>query len=150
MTLILEAIGWAIFATVLSQLIGLGVMTLLGLPPRRLTSTIEDKQNTAVGAVYFIISLITAIYVSTVTGDGYDAAGTTAETWAWILGGAVLGTVLTLISFWIAHYMMDPLEGENLYGYIRRELIDEENAALAFFLGGLAIAPFLTAVQQII
>jgi uncharacterized membrane protein YjfL (UPF0719 family) len=150
MTLILQAIGWAIFATLLSQSIGLFVMYLLGLPPRRLVSTIEDKQNTAVGAIYFIISLITAIYVSTVTGDGYDPAGNTAETLAWIFGGAFMGLSLTLIIFWIAHRLMDPLEGENLYGYIRREIIDEENAALAFFLGGLAVAPFLTAVQQII
>lgn len=40
--------------------------------------------------------------------------------------------------------------GETVYTYLRREIIDEQNASLAFFLGGLSVAPFISIMFQLI
>jgi hypothetical protein len=39
---------------------------------------------------------------------------------------------------------------ENMLGYIRREIVLEQNAALAFFLGGLVVSPFISIVFQLL
>jgi len=150
MNLVLEVVLWSIAITLISQGIGLAVMMLLGLSPRHLAHVIEDEQNPAVGAVFFIISLITAIYISTVAGDGYNPAESAAEDLAWMLGGALLAAGMTLISFRVAYQAMSPIQGESMYRYIRRELMEEQNVSLAFFLGGLAVAPFMATLQQIL
>ncbi len=150
MNQILEALAWSIFITLLSQVISLLVISLLGLPLKRLAAEIQDRQNPAVGALFFIISLIVALYVSGVSGDGYNPSEETVTDLAWIFGGAGIAILFTLISFFIAHQVLGSVKNENLYQYLRRELIEEENAALAFFLGGLAVAPFLATLQQVL
>jgi hypothetical protein len=62
----------------------------------------------------------------------------------------ILGTVLTWISFELAHRAMGVENEESTYRYIQRELIEEQNASLAFFLGGLAIVPYIAVIFQVI
>ncbi len=150
MDLVIEATLWTILATVISQVVTLFFLWMLGLKPQRLAHEIENVQNTAVGAMFFIISLIVAMFVSVVSSAGFSSDTFDAETLAWTFGGALGAVVYTAILFWIAHYLLEPLEGEGLVGYLQRELIAEQNAALAFFLGGLAVAPFLAVLFQII
>ena len=118
--------------------------------PRRLRYEIEDRQNPAVGAFFFVISLIAAIYIGFASSDGYTPSDSTVEDILWVAGGALLAFILTAINFWAAHILLQPIEGESVLGYMRRELVEEQNAALAFFLGGLAIAPFVAAINQIL
>jgi hypothetical protein len=150
MTNVIEAVVWAVGITVLSQAISIGLMRLLGLSPRKLAQVIEDEQNPAVGAVFFIVALITALYLGLVSGDGYDSTGSNMEDFLWIVGGVVLAFVLTSISFMIAYRVMKPVPGENFLQYVRREIVTEQNVSLAFYLGALAIAPFMAAVYQIL
>jgi hypothetical protein len=147
-------------------------MAWLGLSPRRLTQEIEDVQNPAVGAVFFIVSLTVSLFIgmfvtagftpvrsaSVEVAPGYavDAAALEATTQdylvgaGWIIGAFVLAMVLTWINFYIAYRVMSPTPGENVVQYIRRELIVEQNVSLAFFLGGLAISPFIAVLFQTI
>jgi len=150
MNLIIEVILWSTFATVLSTGISIGIVWMLHLPPGRLAHEIEDTQNTAVGAVFFIVSLIVSQYTGIMSGDGYDPVDSVGENLLWIAGGVVLASVFTLIAWFIAHILLKPIPGEGLYGYLRREIVDEQNAALAFFFGGLAVAPFVATMYQII
>jgi len=53
-------------------------------------------------------------------------------------------------SFWVAHELLDPVDGETVVGYIKREIIDEQNASLAFLLGGLALVSFFSVLYQMI
>lgn len=147
---VLNATIWAIGVTILSQVISIGVIAFLGIPPRQLPHEIEDRQNPAIGAFFLIIALIASLYIGPVSGDGYDPTGSILFDALWIIGGAALALLLTLIAFWIAHRLMDPLEGEGLYGYIKREICEEQNVSLALFLGGLAIPPFVATVYQIL
>jgi hypothetical protein len=150
MITIINVILWTVFVTVVSQTIAITVMAGLGLMPRRLRYEIEDRQNPAIGAFFFVISLIAAIYIGFASGDGYQPADSVVEDILWVAGGGILALILTAIIFWAAHILLQPIEGENVLGYMRRELVEEQNAALAFFLGGLAIAPFVAAINQIL
>jgi uncharacterized membrane protein YjfL (UPF0719 family) len=144
----LTALGWATFTIVVSQLVSIIVMWILGLPPRKIVKEIEDVQNTAVGAIFFIISLTATLFVSVLSSDGPTTAPP-LETLVWVVGGLLTATIFMLLLFVIAHRVMGREPGENVYMYIRREVIKEQNAALAFFLGGLAVTPFIAVVYQI-
>lgn len=146
--LVVSAIAWATFTIIVSQLACILIMWGLGLPPRKLAQEIQDVQNTAVGAIFFIVSLTAAIFVSVLSSAGPTVAQP-LETLVWIVGGLLIATIYVAILFIIAHRIMGRQPGENVYTYIRRELIKEQNAALAFFLGGLATTPFIAVVYQI-
>jgi F0F1-type ATP synthase assembly protein I len=150
-TQIVAAVGWTIAATIISQLVSISLMRWLGLPPKKLIHEIENVQNPAVGASFFIISLAVGLFIGIFTSDGFSPTTPDFLTGAgWIILALVLGFVLTWISFEIAHRMMGVENNETTYKYIRRELIDEQNSSLAFFLGGLAIVPFIAVIFQMI
>ena len=50
----------------------------------------------------------------------------------------------------IAYRIMGIEDNESFMDYVRRELVEEQNASLAFFLGGLMITPFIAVIFQII
>ncbi len=149
MDVILNTLLWATAATVGSQIIATLLVALLGVPPKKLAHELEETQNAAVGAIFFMVSLTAAIFIGVLAAEPSEA-DSALETWAWIGGGVILASLYTVINFFIAHEILEPLEGENVYTYIRRELVDEQNAALAFFLGGLMVAPFISVLSQII
>lgn len=150
LSLVISAVLWATLAVVISQGASILVLWALGLPPRKLAHEIEDVQNTAVGAMFFIISLTAALFVGFMTTDGFTPDPPALESAAWIIGGVIGGFIYTAILFMIAHRVMGRQPGENVYTYIRREVILEQNAALSFFLGGLTITPFISIVFQLL
>ncbi len=145
-----STLAWSLFAVFISQSVSVGVMWLLGLPPRKLAREIEEVQNAAVGACFFIISLIASFFVGFMTTDGFTPDPSPIEGAAWIIGGVLLAFVLTIILFVVAHRVMGRLPNENVYGYIKREIVLEQNAALAFFLGGLSVTPFISVLFQLL
>ena len=153
---VVGAIGWTIAATVISQIVSISIMSWLGLPPKKLIHEIEEIQNPAVGACFFIISLAVGLFIGAFTSDGFSANDPTyvdpgyLGNTAWIVLGLILGAVLTWVSFEIAHRAMGVENDETTYRYIQRELIQEQNASLAFFLGGLSIVPFIAVIFQMI
>lgn len=147
---VISALLWAILAVIISQVASILVMWLLGLPPRKLTHEIEDVQNTAVGALFFIISLTATIFVGFMTSDGFTPDPPALESAAWIIGGVILGFLFMMLLFMIAHRVMGRQPNENVLTYIRREVVLEQNAALAFFLGGLGVTPFISIVFQLL
>lgn len=150
-SLIVAAIFWSIASTVVAQVVSIGVMWWLGLPPKKLAHEIEDVQNPAVGASFFIISLAAGLFVGILTSDGFDAQQPDFLSGAlWIGLGLMLGLLLMMVSFWVAHRALDRVEGESVYRYIQRELIEEQNVSLAFFLGGLSITAFIAVIFQVI
>jgi hypothetical protein len=148
--LVLSAILWTTFTTIVAQAIAIGLMWWLGLPPRKLTHEIEEVQNPAVGAGFFIVALTAAIFVGLMATDGFTEDPPFVESLLWMAGGVLLALAYTSILFIIAHRVMGRENDENVYQYMQRELIDEQNASLAFFLGSLAITPFIAVVFQLI
>lgn len=147
---LLAAFLWATLAIVVSQVVGVGIMWWLGLPPKKLIHEIEDVQNTAVGASFFIISLTAAIFIGVYFSNGFSEVQTFGNSAAWFISGLVLSVIYIAVIFAIAHRIMGRVNNESVYGYMRREIIEEQNAALAFFLGGLAVTPFIAVLFQIL
>ncbi len=147
--LALSSLAWATAATVISLGLSLLVIWWLGLHIRKLAAEIADVQNTAVGALFFVISLITSIFVGVLAGGVPTQSGSGLEELAWIVGGVAVAAIYMLVIFWIAHREMGP-KGETLRQWVHREIITEQNAALAFFLGALAVPPFIAVLYQII
>ncbi len=150
LSLVGSALVWSVLAVVIAQGASILLMWLLGLPPSKLTHEIEDVQNAAVGATFFIISLTAALFVGFMTSDGFTPDPPPLESAAWIIGGVLLAFVMTVILFMITHRVMGRLPNENVLTYIRREVVLEQNAALAFFLGGIAVTPFISIVFQLL
>ena len=145
-----SAVAWATFSVFVSQLTSIILVWILGVPPRKLAHEIEDVQNAAVGACFFIISLTASLFVALMTTDGFTPDPSFLEGAAWIVGGLILGFIYTFILFMIAHRVMGRQPNENVFGYIKREIVLEQNAALAFFLGGLSVTPFISIVFQLL
>ena len=147
--LALSSLLWATAASAIALGLSLIVLWWLGLPLRKLAAEIADVQNTAVGALFFIISLITSIFVGVLAGGVPTLSANGLEEAAWTVGGVVVASLYMIVAFWIAHREMGP-KGESLQQWIHREIIVEQNAALAFFLGALAVPPFIAVLYQII
>jgi hypothetical protein len=160
---ILLAIGWSILATILAQLVSVLFMRWLGLPVKKLVHEIENVQNPAVGAIFFVVSLTVALFVGIFASDGFTPVGsrlaegvgmTDSQEFlaqaGWIAMALFLSLLLTWVSFVIAYRMMGIENNESLKRYIQREIVEEQNASLALFLGGLMVAPFIAVIFQII
>lgn len=148
--IVVSAIVWSIMSTLITQLTSIAVMWWLGVPPRKLAHEIEEVQNPAVGASFFIISLTAAFFIGFFTSDGFTQTANFVSGAFWVIGAFFMGAILSAINFAIAHRVMDRVENESVYGYMRRELIEEQNVSLAFFLGGLSVAPFISTLFQVI
>jgi ABC-type multidrug transport system fused ATPase/permease subunit len=148
--LVVSALLWMTFSTIVAQAVSILLMWWLGLPPSRLVHEIEVVQNPAVGASFFIISLTASLFISLMSSAGFTPDPSFLEGAAWIVGGLAVGALYTAISFFIAHRVMGRQPGETVYTYLRREIIDEQNASLAFFLGGLSVAPFISIMFQLV
>jgi hypothetical protein len=149
--LMLDSIIWTIVIIGLSQIISFAIVAWLGVPPSQMEHEIEEKQNAAVGAIFFVVTLIVTIFISVLSSNGFT--GTSADSGIWIIGGVLVGTILTFINIFIVFRWMGKEEraaGEGIYRYFQREIIDEHNLALAFFIGGLAAAPYIAILFQII
>lgn len=153
MSQIVGAIGWSVLAIAISQGTSIFLMSWLGLPPKKLIHEIEEVQNPAVGAVFFTVSLTVALFVSMFVTDAFDREPqsiTYITGAAWIVGAFLLGMGFTWLNFIVAHRVMGRENNESVVDYIRRELIEEQNASLAFFLGSLSIVPFISVLFQTI
>jgi hypothetical protein len=147
--LVISAILWTTLAVIISQGVSIVLMRWLGLPSK-LVREIVDVQNTAVGACFFIISLGASIFVSLMTSAGFTPDPPALESALWIVGGVAVAVIYTAIMFVITHRILGVKKGEGVVAYMRREIVAEQNAALALFLGGLAITPFIAVALQLI
>lgn len=147
---VLGALGWSVLSIAISQGVSVALMAWLGLPPKKLVREIEVVQNPAVGACFFIISLTVALFVGmfTTNANSPTEAGSIIGGAGWIIGALVLGWAFTWLSFAVAHRVMGRENDESALGYIKRELIEEQNASLAFFLGGLSVVCFISVLFQ--
>lgn len=151
--LMLGSIIWTIVIISLSQVISFAIVWWLGVSPGQMEHEIEEKQNAAVGAIFFIVTLIVTIFISVLSSDGFTGAASDQDGAIWAIGGVFVGTILTALNIFVVFRWMGKDEreaGEGIYRYFQRELIDEHNLALAFFVGGLAAAPYIAILFQII
>lgn len=148
--LLITALIWATAAIAISLLVSVGLMRWLGLPLKKLIHEIEDVQNTAVGACFFIVSLTVSLFVSVYFSDGFSETQSFGDSMLWFVGGLVSCWLYTAIILVVIRRALGRVPNESTYRYLRRELIEEQNAALAFFLGGVTVPPFIAVLFQIL
>lgn len=148
--LMLAALAWATAAIVISLLVSVALMRMLGLKPKDLVHEIEEVQNPAVGACFFIVALTTSLFISVYSSGGFSVVRSFADSALWFASGLLVSAVYVVVLLTVAQRVMDRQKGEALYQYLRRELVEEQNAALAFFLGGLTMPPFIAVLFQIL
>lgn len=154
-TQVIGAFIWSVVSILISQIVSVTLMAWLGLPPKKLTHEIEVIQNPAIGASFFIVSLTVAFFVNMFTTDVFSRSVTPEEadfltSTGWIVGALALGTLFMLTNFMIAHRVMGRENNESVFDYIKRELIEEQNVSLAFFLGGLSVVPYISVLFQMV
>lgn len=148
---VFAALIWSTLAILASQFAGISIMWWLGLPPRKLVVEIEEVQNTAVGAAFLIVSIAASLYIGVYFSDGYsEIPPEFGEATVWFITGLLASFGYLVIIFVAVHRLMGREYDESVYGYLRREIIEVQNAALVMFLGGLTLSPFIAMVFQII
>ena len=148
--LILAALAWTTLAIFVSQGSSIIVMWWLGLPPKKLIHEIEVVQNPAVGACFFIISLTASLFIGVYFSAGFTPVESFGTSAAWFMVGLLTSFAYMAVAFAIVHRVMGRENNESVYGYMRREIIEEQNVSLAFFLGGISVSPFIAMVFQVI
>lgn len=149
--LLITALIWATAAIVISLVVSVGLMRWLGLPFKKLVHEIEDVQNTAVGACFFIVSLTVSLFVSVYFSNGFsEETAAFADSVLWFVTGLVACWIYIAIILVVIRRTLGRVPDESTYRYLRRELIEEQNAALAFFLGGVTVPPFIAVLFQIL
>lgn len=148
--LILAALAWTTLAIFVSQGSSIIVMWWLGLPPKKLIHEIEVVQNPAVGACFFIISLTASLFIGVYFSAGFTPVESFGTSAAWFMVGLLVSFAYMAVAFTVMHRVMGRENNESVYGYMRREIIEEQNVSLAFFLGGISVSPFIAMVFQVI
>jgi hypothetical protein len=147
---IISTVVWTAGSIIVSQGVTILLMWRLGLSPHKLAEEIEEVQNTAVGAWFFIISLAASLFIGLMASSGFTEDPSFIESTVWIIGGLLLAVAFTAVLFYLGHRFLAQKRGESVIAFIRREIIQEQNAALAFFMGGLLVAPFIAVAFQLI
>ncbi len=145
---LLNALLWTVGVTLVTFLLSTILMRwLFGLDLREVEREVEDDQNVAVGAFFFIISLALSLFLGFMASDGFTT-GATPEL-AWVVYGLLLAFVLAGLGLWFAVHVLSG-SSESIIAYLRREVVDEDNGALALFLGSFVLTPFVITALQLI
>lgn len=145
-----SALLWALLATLLAQLFTTLIVWILGISPAKLVHEIVEIQNPAVGASFFVVSLVVSLFIGLITSSGFTHSSSIVEEILWIAIGIVTATLYSVLMLVIVHQVFAKRKKESLFAFLRREIIAEQNASMVFFVGGILLAPFLSMAFQII
>ena len=107
---------------------------------------VEEEHNTAVGGAFFIVALLTALWLGKI-GGSFGNEVNLREQLAWTAIGFVIATFVFVVAFNLVFRGICHRRGERLLPYLRREAIVENNAAMIWFIGSLAVVPYTLAAM---
>jgi hypothetical protein len=140
---ILEMVQYGVGGGLLSLVLSFVLMMVFyHTSPRDVLDQIENKDNGAIGAAFFVVSLLGGLAVSfwiyqpVAGGLGFDVAA------LWLLVALVIGGLLyNVLSLPLLAYMCrDNTPRENPWVFQRRELFVDKNVGLALFTGGILVS----------
>lgn len=145
---------WSLVSILLAGAISLLVVkVILGVRISDLLAEIETKQNAAVGIIFKDIAAVLSGLLLIFTSNGFSNTSTTlVEDLLWTVGGGLL----TLLLIGVFGYLfLRWLTGrravkETPLQYLRRELILEQNQALAHIIMAFLIVVGITVIGQTI
>lgn len=147
------ALLWSLVGLVLSSIFSLFITrVILGVRLRNLLVEIEDRQNAAVGVIFKNIAVVTSVILLPFVSDGFSPSEGFLIDILWMLGGGLVTVlIVTIIGYFILHALASRKHlQETAIGYLRRELIEEKNQALAHFIMAIFLIVTINVIGQAI
>lgn len=148
-----SAVLWAIGSGLVSLILSAIFMRfVLGLKFRDVITEIEEDHNLGVASYFGFFVFIVNLFVGAIATDGFSGSSTSISTdLAWVAFGFIVPAALSVVTCAMAiAYGGTRRDGEGLFGYLRREIVHEDNAALAVLTISLSAMWFLPFWFQII
>jgi hypothetical protein len=144
---------WSLFSIILAGVISiLIVKILLGVRASNLIAEIETKQNAAVGIIFKDVAAVLSGLLLIFTSQGFSPSTNWVGDLLWTLGGGLLTLVfMGLLGFLFLKWLVGRRSSrETPLQYLRRELIEEQNLALAHILMAFLVVVGITVIGQTI
>jgi hypothetical protein len=150
----LELLGqevlWTLPVLAVTVLINFIVMRVFfGLSPIEVLHEVEEDQNTAVGALFFGTALLMSNMVGKAIADPPEETRLGIAL-AWLALALAFALLYLIVTVFIIFTLLGRRKGERFRVYLTREIIAENNAALIFFILGIAAVPFTVATHIIV
>jgi hypothetical protein len=151
LTLFGNILLWSLLSIILAGVISiLVVKIILGVRIRDLLTEIETKQNAAVGIIFKDIAAVTSGLLLIFTSEGFTSSTNLVQDLLWTVGGGLLTLVfMGVLGFLLLRWLAGRQSlKETPLQYLRRELIQEQNQALAHILMAFLIVVGLAVIGQ--
>jgi hypothetical protein len=150
-----DILFWSLISIVVATIISLLVIrVILGIKFKDLLAEIETKQNAAVGIIFKNIAAVASGFCLVFASEGFTATPATPfqEGILWATGGGLLTIVLMLLLCFVVLTLLARREHlkETPLRYLRRELVEEQNEALAHIIMALLIVVGISVIGQVI
>ena len=146
-------LGWSLLSIALAGVISILVVKIvLGVKVSHLVAEIETRQNAAVGIIFKDIAAVLSGLLLIFTFAGFTPSTGLLEDILWTLGGGLITLVfMGALGFVLLRWLSSrhPLK-ESPLQYLRRELIEEKNEALAHIIMAVLIVVGITVIGQIL
>ncbi|HLZ56309.1 MAG TPA: hypothetical protein VKR06_05110 [Ktedonosporobacter sp.] len=152
-TTIGSILGWSLLSIILAAVISILVVKIvLGVKVSHLIAEIEERQNAAVGIIFKDIAAGLSGLLLIFTFAGLTPSTGLLGDILWTLGAGLItlvfiGVLAFLLLRWLAG--RHPLK-ESPLQYLRRELVEEKNEALAHIIMAFLIVIGITIIGQIL
>lgn len=151
----LNILFWSLTSIVVATILSLLVIRVfLGIPLKNLLVEIEDKQNAAVAIIFKDIAAVCSGLCLVFASEGFTATEQShfLEGVLWTSIGGVTTLVLMVVFGWIIITLMARREHlkERPLQYLRRELVEEKNSALAHIMMAFLIVIGISVIGQVI
>jgi hypothetical protein len=153
LTLFGNILLWSLLSIILAGVISLLVVKIiLGVRIRDLLTEIETKQNAAVGIIFKDIAAVISGLFLIFTSAGFTSSTNLVQDLLWTVGGGLLTLVfMGVLGFLLLRWLAGRRSlKETPLQYLRRELIQEQNQALAHILMAFLIVIGLAVIGQTI
>jgi hypothetical protein len=144
---------WSLISIILAGIISiLVVKIILGVRIGDLLAEIETKQNAAVGIIFKDIAAVISGLFLIFTSEGFTASTNLVQDILWTVGGGLLTLVfIGVLGFLLLRWLAGRKSlKETPIQYLRRELIQEQNQALAHIIMAFLIVIGITVIGQTI
>ena len=146
-------LGWSLLSIALAGVISvLVVKVVLGVKLSHLIAEIEERQNAAIGIIFKDIAAVTSGLLLIFTFAGLTPSSGLLGDILWTLEGGLTTLVfMAILGFLILRWLASrhPLKETPLH-YLRRELVEEKNEALAHITMAVLIVVGITVIGQIL
>ncbi|MBE3561596.1 MAG: hypothetical protein IMW89_20595 [Ktedonobacteraceae bacterium] len=144
---------WSLLSIIIAGIISILIVTIvLGIKISDLITEIETKQNAAIGIIFKNVAAVLSGLLLIFTSTGFSSSEGLLSDILWTVGGGLLTLLFTgILGFLFLNWLSGKRASrETPLQYLRRELVLEQNEALAHIIMAFFIVVGITMIGQII